>query len=339
MWKAMIVDRDYGSVSPDAVDHLQRQYREKGIDLRAAHYKTPADIIGRCGEADVLLGTGNPPLTKEVFEALPKLRAVQRFGIGVNSVDLKAASENGVLVLYMPGFCVEELAHHAAALILGLLRNVNYYDRSIRNGEWRKAGGYAPFNPRDMVLGLYGFGGSAKPLCSIFKSGFGTKVITYDPYIDKADVEKRGAEAVSFQELLERSDIISLHAPLTQETQHVFNREVFRKMKREAMIINISRGGLIHESDLIEALDQGEIRFAGLDVFEEEPLPQTSKLIAMENVILTCHSAFYGVGAQKNQLGLAVELVDGLLNHNRVPARNIANPESVSKASVAIMTI
>ena len=136
---------------------------------------------------------------------------------------------------------------------------------------------------------------------------------------------------VSFEELLAQSDIVSLHAPLTPETRHIFNKEAFEKMKKNAMIVNISRGELIDQKALEEALEQGEIQFAGLDVYEQESLPADSPLIQRDDVILTCHSAFYGVNSQKNQLSLALELVDGVLNHKKVSGRYIANKDVVSK--------
>lgn len=331
MWKAVIVDCDYGSVSPKNQEYIKEQYAKKGIDLRLAHYKTPQEILEHCKDADAILGTGNPPITREVLEGLPNLKVVQRFGIGVNSIDLEAARQAGILILYMPGFCVQELAIHASALILNLLRNVSFYDRRIRNGQWPKAGGPLPRNPKDLVLGLYGFGGSARPLYNIFYHGFGTRVITCDPYISKDIRENYDIEIVSFDELLERSDIISIHAPLTAETHHIFNREAFIKMKQDAMIVNISRGGLIDQEALVWALEQGEIRFAGLDVFEQEPLAASDPLLLSDQAVLTCHSAFYGDHAQKNQIRLSIDLVDSVLNKRCVKNTYIANKHVTSK--------
>lgn len=331
MWNAVIVDRDYGSISLENQEYIKQQYAKNGINLRLAHYRTPEEILENCKDADAILGTGNPPITREVLEGLTNLKVVQRFGIGVNSIDLKAADETGTLILYMPGFCVQELAIHASALILNLLRNVSFYDRRIRTGQWPKAEGYVPRNPKDLVLGLYGFGGSARPLYDIFYHGFGTKVITCDPYV-KIDIkENYDVEIVSFDELLNRSDIISIHAPLTEETRHIFNRKAFSKMKNDAMIVNISRGGLIDQEALAWALDSGQIRFAGLDVFEQEPLPASDPLVHNEQTVLTCHSAFYGDHAQQNQLKLSIDLVDSVLNKKCVKKAYIANKNVTSK--------
>lgn len=331
MWNAVVVDSDYGSVSKEKQNYLKAEYEKRNISLRIEHYHTPEEIIAGCQDADAILGTGNPPITRNVLESLPRLKVVQRFGIGVNSIDLDAAKETGTLALYMPGFCVDELAIHASALILNLLRNVSYYDRGIRQGEWRKAKGVVPRNPRDLTLGLYGFGGSARPLYKIFKQGFGTKVIAADPYVKSDMYTDYDVDFVSFDELLEQSDIVSIHAPLTPETRHIFNQEAFRKMKNNSMIINVSRGELIDQDALVEALKAGEIQFAGLDVFEKEPLPMESALVGNDQTVLTCHSAFYGEEAQNNQLKLALELVDSVLNQNMVVGKYIANSGVVSK--------
>lgn len=187
-----------------------------------------------------------------------------------------------------------------------------------------------PRNPKDLTLGLFGFGGSAKGLYNIFHNGFGSKIIICDPYIDKNIKGNLDVEVVPFEELLKKSDIISIHAPLTAKTKHIFNYNAFQQMKKDSMIVNISRGELINQDDLIKALNEGEIQFAGLDVFAQEPLLD-NPLIDNENVILTCHSAFYGEQAQKNQIQLSIDLVDSVLNHQSVSAKYIANKGIKSK--------
>lgn len=325
--KIVVVDKDYGSVSDEKLKKLQADYARAGIACELAHFQSEDEIIAGCTGAAGILGTGNPPITARVLEALPELQLVQRFGIGVNSIDLDAATANKVAVLYMPNFCVEELATHAASMILALSRNTAYYDRHIRRGEWPKAQYFEPRNLGGLTLGLYGFGGSARPLYRILHEGFGTKVIACDPFISKEEQAKYDVEFVNFDTMLRRSDILSIHAPLTDETRHIFNADAFKKMKNDAMIINIARGGLIDERALCDALRDGEIRFAGLDVFEVEPLPQDSPLRGMDNVVLTCHSAFYGDTAQATQLKLAYELVTDALLQNTLNPRYVANKD------------
>lgn len=332
MKKAVVVDKDYGSVSLDKLEALKAEYAQRGVELELMQLSTEDEIIAGCSGAQAILATGNPPITAKVLESLKDLVLVQRFGIGVNSIDLPAATQAGVLAMFMPNFCIEELATHAASLILGLTRNTAYYDRHIRQGEWPKATYFQPRDLSKLTIGLFGFGGSARPLYRIMRQGFGSAVIACDPFVtDDARKQYADVEFVDFDQLLDRSDIISVHAPLNSQTRHQFNKEAFRRMKNDAMIINIARGGLIDEQALIEALNDGEIRFAGLDVFENEPIRPDNPLLKMDNVLLTCHSAFYGDTSQATQLSLALELVTGVLNNKRVALKYIANRDVVSR--------
>lgn len=323
-WKGCLVDSRY-SIKPEALAEILPKYRAIGLEVVPADLHTEEEIIQSCQDMDVLLCNGNPPITRKVLEALPNVKVVQRFGVGVNSVDLDAARDTGTLVINLPGFCVEELAVHSTALILDLLRNVGYYDRGIRQGEWRKAKGFKPPEMTRLTLGLFGFGSSARLLYRIFHDGFGSRVITNDPYLTTETLEGFDVRQVSFEELLQEADVISLHVPLDKSTYHVFDYAAFCKMKPNAMIINISRGAVICEADLVRALQEGQIRYAGLDVFEKEPLPEDSPLRKMDNVALTCHSAYYGEAAEKNTNWLVVELMEQILCQHRISGRYVAN--------------
>ena len=325
MKNAVVIDMDYGSVSHAELLELQQKLAKDGIDLALTHCKTEDEIIAASLDKSIIIATGNPPVTRHVLESLPRLKAVIRMGIGVNSVDLEAATELNKVILFMPGFCVGELAVHATALALSLNRNIGYYDRRIRQGQWPKARYYMPRSPRDMVLGLYGFGGSAKELYKIWHFGFGSKVITCDPYVPEEVRSQYEVTFVDFETMLKESDVLSIHAPLNDETYHIFSTEAFKKMKKDAMIINIARGGLIDQAALAEALEQGEIRFAGLDVFEQEPIEADSSLLARDDVALTCHSAFYGEESKARQLQWAFEMTENAFNEGAVPAGRVAN--------------
>ena len=330
--KAVVVDKDYGSVTAQELAQVQQAYSAAGIQLELCHFTTEDEIIAGCQGAVAILGTGNPPVTRKVLEALPELKFVQRFGIGVNSIDLDAAAEHGVIVLNLPGFCAKELADLAAAMILGLIRHTGYYDREIRRGGWPKCQYFLPGDVREMTLGLYGFGGAARELYRIFRGGFGTKVIACDPYIShEVKAQYPDVDFVSFEELVTESDIISVHVNLTPETTHVFSTDTFRKMKNTAMIINTSRGPVIDQKALAQALEQGEIRYAGLDTMEQEPISPDDPLLNMENVILSPHSGSYGVGAKKTQIQLVCQLVPQAVTEGALPARCVANREVIKK--------
>lgn len=330
MKKAVIVDHNY--LGDENLFKLEKKASiDNNINLILEKCVTEEDIINSAFDADLILCCGNPPITRKVIENLKNCKYIIRYGIGVNSVDLEAATEHGKVVYNMPGFCTEELAMHASALILSLLRNITYYDKKIREGEWPKAKGNTPVRLSNMTIGLYGFGGSAKPLAEIFKAGFKSRVITCDPFVDERVCNDLGVVKVSFDELLKQSDILSINAPLNQETYHIFNKEAFKRMKKTAMIINIARGQLINELDLIEALESGEIKFAGLDVFEKEPIAKDNPLLKMENVVLTPHSAFFGKESMETQHETAANLIVESIVNNNIVNLNVANKDILKR--------
>ena len=330
--KAIVVDKDYGSVSARELMEVQESYKQAGIELEAYHFQTEEEIMEGCRGADAILATGNPPITRKVMEALPELKFIQRFGAGVNSIDLHVAAEMGKIVLNLPGFCAKELADLATAMILGLIRNTAYYDREIRKGKWPKCQYLLPGDVREMTLGLYGFGAAGRYLHDIFHGGFGTKVIACGPYVTE-DVKRRypDVEFVEFNRMLKESDIISIHVVLTPETTHVFNEDAFRQMKKTSMIINVSRGPVIDQKALAWALDEGEILYAGLDTVEKEPIDPDDPLLQMDNVILSPHSGSYGAGAKKTQIQMVCGLLPEAVKNGRIPARNIANKGVIEK--------
>ena len=231
-----------------------------------------------------------------------------------------------MVVLNLPGFCIQELADICAGMILALYRNLGFYDRHVRRGEWPKCQYLLPPNVREKTLGLYGFGGTSKYLYQILHDGFGSKVIAHDPYVPESVKQQYSeVEFVSFEELLTRSDIISMHVPPNKETYHVFNKEAFRKMKNTAMILNVSRGPLIDEEALVWALQNGEILYAGLDCTETEPLQADSPLLQMENVIITPHSGSYGERAKRLQIDWVCELLPNAVLRGEIPAKHVAN--------------
>lgn len=332
--KAVVVDKNYGSVNAQELDIVRTAYEKAGIELELQHFTTEEEIIKGCQGAMAILGTGNPPITRTVMEALPELKFIQRFGVGVNSVDLDAAAELGKIVLNLPGFCAKELADLATAMIMTLVRNTAYYDREIRKGKWPKCQYLLPGDVREMTLGLYGFGAAGKHLHDIFHGGFGTRVISCDPYVpEEVKNQYPHVEFVTFDELLKQSDIISVHVNLTPETTHIFNKETFRKMKNHAMIINTSRGPVIDQKDLAWALENGEIRYAGLDTVEKEPIEADDPLLKMDNVIINPHSGSYGAGSKKTQIQMVCSLIPTAVLHGELPVRNVADRKVLDKIS------
>ena len=332
MLKAVVVDKDYGSASAEELAKVQTEFAKAGIDLELKHFTTEDEIIEGCQGAIAILGTGNPPITRKVMEALPDLKYVQRFGIGVNSIDLDAAAELGKVILNIPGFCAKELADLATAMILGLIRNTVYYDREIRKGNWPKCTYLLPLDIRTLTLGLYGFGTAGQQLYKILRGGYGMKVLACDPYLpDFVKEQFPDVEFVDFDTLITQSDIVSIHVGLSKETFHIFNEETFKKMKNNALIINTARGPIIDQKALAQALIDGEIRGAGLDTVEVEPIEKDDPLLGLDNVILSAHCGSYGVGAKKEQIDTVCRLIPMAVTEGKLSRRNVADRAVLNK--------
>jgi D-3-phosphoglycerate dehydrogenase len=251
--------------------------------------KTEEEVIQRCGGADVLLVQW-APITRRVFQSLPTVRGVVRYGIGVDNIDLSAAKEAGRVVSNVPKYCLEEVSDHTVALILSLARRLPHDHSQIVHGGW----GIGPFLPipafSDMTLGMIGFGSIARKVSAKARP-FRFRQIAFDPLAPADAFAELGVERCDLDLVLRSADIISLHCPLTAETRHMINARSIASMKSGVLLVNTARGLLIKESDLIDALKSGQIKGAGLDVFETEPLPVNSPLRALPNVFLSSHAA------------------------------------------------
>jgi D-3-phosphoglycerate dehydrogenase len=253
------------------------------------------DILAVAREADAVLVT-YAKLPGELLRELTRCKVIGRFGLGVDNIDIAAAARLGITVTYVPDYCLREVSDHAMALLLALARKVPFSNSLVQSGRWELSP-IVPLRRLDgQVLGLIGFGNIPRALAPKAKS-FGLKVITHDPYVS-ADVAKAfGVENTSFEDLLGRSDFVSLHAPLLPATRGLMNADSFARMKQGAFLINTARGPLIDETALVVALDSGHLGGAALDVVAVEPLPKESPLLGRNNVILTPHTAYYSVEA------------------------------------------
>lgn len=322
--KVVIVDHNYLG-GEDLFKSEINTCIENNIEIKLERCKSEKDIIDVAQDADIVLCCGNPPITENVINSLENVKAYIRYGIGVNSVDIEAATNSNKIVYNMPGFCTEELAMHASAMILNILRNITFYDSRIRKGMWPKAQGPKPKRLSNMTIGLFGFGGSAKELAKIFNKGYGSKVIAYDPFLPKEVFLEYEVEEVELEDLLRNSDVISIHTPLNEATRGIFNRDFFEKMKSSSIIINIARGEIINQEDLILALEKGSIGFAGLDVFKKEPIEADDRITKLDNIIMTPHSAFYGEESLQVQHETAAYLIKKTLIDKEVVKDNLYN--------------
>ena len=253
---------------------------------------TEESFIEGARDADALLTSWGINITRKIIESLDKCVVIGVGSVGVDMVDVDAATENGIVVTNTPDIFIEEVADHAMALLLGSYRQLKIQDNFIQEGKWYRGRPSLSEFPRliGQTLGVLAYGNVAKATVRRAKA-FGMNIIAYDPYISEIKMTSDGVEPVSFNELLARSDYLSLHCLLNEETRHIMNADAFKKMKETAYLINTCRGGVVDEKALIEALQNNEIAGAGLDVLEQEPINIENPLLTMDNVILTPHVA------------------------------------------------
>jgi D-3-phosphoglycerate dehydrogenase len=264
-------------------------------ELRVANSTSADDILAVARDADAILVT-YAKLPGELLRQLRRCKAIGRFGLGVDNIDIAAAAELGITVTYVPDYCMQEVSDHAMALLLALARKVPQSHALVQAGRWDMPAVVPIHRLAGRVLGLVGFGNIPRALAPKAKA-FGLRVVAHDPYVSRHALAAAGVEGMSFDRLLEISDFVSIHAPLLPATRGLFNAEVFRKMKQGACLINTARGPLVDEDALLAALDSGGLAGAALDVVAVEPLPKQSRLIGRDNVVLTPHTGFYSVEA------------------------------------------
>ncbi len=262
---------------------------------RIAKSASADDILAVARDADALLIT-YAKITREIIGQLTKCKAIGRFGLGVDNIDLPAAKEKGIAVNYVPDYCIREVSDHTMALLLSLIRKVPLSNKLVQAGRWEMPAVVPIRRIEGTVLGLVGFGHIPR-LVAPKAQAFGIKVIAFDPFAKAELFKAANVESVDFDTLLQRSDYVSVHAPLMPQTRGMMNAAAFAKMKKGAYIVNTARGPLIDEPALIAALDAGQVGGAGLDVVATEPLAKDSPLLGRDNVIVSPHTAFYSIEA------------------------------------------
>lgn len=253
------------------------------------------DIVAVARDADAVLVT-YAKLTREVLTQFTRCKAIGRFGLGVDNIDLITAKEKGMAVNYVPDYCIREVSDHAMALLLALIRKIPLSNKLVQSGRWEMPAVVPIRRIEGTVLGLVGFGHIPRLLAPKAQA-FGIRVLACDPYAKPEVFKTAGVESVDFDTLLQSSDYVSVHAPLLSATRGMMNAAAFAKMKKGAYIVNTARGPLIDEPALVAALDSGQIGGAGLDVVTSEPLAKDSPLLGRDNVIISPHTAFYSIEA------------------------------------------
>jgi len=320
---------------PEAVmQHEQTELDKVGATLIKAGAETDAEVIAAARDADVVI-SDHALISRAIIEQLPRCLAIIRTGTGYDSVDVAAATEHGIIVINFPDYCTEEVANHALMFILASGKRLVWFDQRLRRGYYPEKYERETALPRigsvtGEQLGIVGLGRIGRAL-AIRAHAVGMKIAAADPYIDDAVFEQYHAQKLTLDELLSTSDYVSLHTPLTAETRKFIGTDQLRRMKPTAYLVNTSRGKVIDQSALVEALQQGWIAGAGLDVYQDEPLPADSPLLAMDNVVLTPHVAGRSEVAFNERLPQEIGLEAARVASGQLP-RTIANPEVKPRA-------
>ncbi|MGH7121673.1 MAG: C-terminal binding protein [Acetobacteraceae bacterium] len=283
-----------------------------GAEIVEAAGKTAQEFIAAARDADALYAKGIP-ITKTIIDRLERCRVISLGSVGVDSVDVAAATARGIPVTNVPDTFIEEVADHAMTLLLGVFRNLVAQDHMVRTGRWQEGRPQLLQIPRLMgqTLGFIAFGHVARAT-AVRARPFGLRMLAYDPFVEELAMSPYGVEPASLPELLAQSDFVSMHAPATPEAQHMLTEEHFRQMRKSAYFINTGRGPTVDEKALIRALQEGWIAGAGLDVLETEPPAADNPLLKMENVILTAHVASASARfdpARRRRVGHEIALV------------------------------
>ena len=263
-----------------------------GAEVTTLDEKSEAAVAAAATEADALIVDAGTPVTAAVFETAEALEVVGRSGIGVDNIDVDAAAANGVTVVNVPTYSLDEVSTHAFSLLLACARAVPQYDRAVKTGTWDWTTGQPLHRMAGRTLGLAGFGGIARRLAAKLRT-FGVEVIASDPHVSAATMRDYDVEKVSFEALLDRVDYLSIHTPLYEETRGLFSTEEFERLSDDCIVVNTARGPVVDEEALVEALDRGEIARAGLDVLETEPPAPDNPLLDRDDVVLTPHAGWY----------------------------------------------
>lgn len=320
MRKQKIVITDYWY---ETLDMEKKVVDENGYILEDYQCKDENELLEIVKDADAVI-CQFAPISKKVIESMKRCKVIIRYAIGVDNIDVDAATKRGIHVCNVPDYGIDEVSNHTVALLLALIRKINLISKSVKNGKWDYSIAKPMYRTKGKTLGLIGLGRIPSLIVNKMR-GFEMKMICFDPYAKSNRAVELGVELVDLEKLLRTSDYITVNCPLNSETKHMVDAKAFDMMKETAIIVNTARGGVICEKDLIDALQNGKIAGAGLDVAETEPIDTENPLLKMENVIVTPHFAWYSEEAvqtlQRSVAEEAVRVLNGQAPKN--PVNNI----------------
>lgn len=284
--KVVITDHEY-----EDLRYEESILNHEGIELIKTQCKTEDEVIKVCKNADGIINL-YAPISHKVIEELTSCKVITRYGVGVDTIDLEAATEKGICVGNVPDYGVDEVSDHALALIMSLLRKVTASNQKVKNGNWDVNQVKPIRRLNKLTIGLVGFGNIPRRLAMKLQV-LGINVIVSDPFVSAEVARERSVTLVTLKELSEKSDVISVHVPLNMTTRGMIGKEQFSLMKKGVYLVNTARGPVVDEDALLEALENGIVAGAGLDVLETEPITSEHPFLKMENVTLTPHMAGY----------------------------------------------
>lgn len=289
---AIVNSSSFGNVFPE---HLER-LKQIG-DVEFFHF--PKDITGieladKLKDFNYIIASVTPFFKRDFFEHHPECKIISRHGIGYNNVDIQAATDNQTYVSIVEGIVEQDaVAENAIALLMNITRRQTPAIQSIKQNEWHTRAEYLGYQVRNKVVGIIGYGNIGSRVGSILKGGFDCNVLAYDPNITEDQLRKLGVTPVTFDRLIEESDIISLNAYLSKDNYHIISKDVISRMKKNVIIVNTARGELVDNDAILEALESNHLFGYGADVVENEPIDARHPLLTHENVVITPHISAY----------------------------------------------
>lgn len=316
-FKVVITDREYQDI-----DNELRILKEINAEVYDYQIKDEDEIIKVANDCDAII-IQYAKLNERIINSLKNCKIIAKYATGLDGIDIEAATKKGIMVSNVQNYCSDEVSTHALSLLLSMNRRLCDFHKWTTDGNWFNLGKEI-MGLRTSIIGIIGFGkisrlliNKLKPLCD--------EIWVYSNSASTEEVEKLGAKHKSFEEVIENADYISIHCPGNLKNKHLFNKEVFKKMKKRSVIINVARGSVVNEDDLIWALNEKEIAGAALDVLEQEPPNKDNPLLRMENVIITPHTGWYSADSQRRLQSTVAEDVARVLTGN-IP-ENLVNEE------------
>jgi D-3-phosphoglycerate dehydrogenase len=306
-FKVVVTDYDFPSVE------IEREILNRvNADLIELENTDEKYLMEATQNADGML-VQRAPITRRVIQNFTKCKIISRYAVGLDKIDVEAATERGIFVTNVPDYCIQEVSDHTLTLILCCARKITFLDREVRRRVWEPRSAKGIPRLKGQTLGLIGFGNVARALTVKAKT-IGFRILAYDPYVKSSIFLKYKVRKSTFEDLLREADFISLHIPLTGETEKVIGAKEFQMMKRTCFFINTARGKVVDQKALVDALKKGLIAGAGIDVMEQEPPDLRDPLLKMPNVVITPHVAYYSDESERELRRKAAEQVALVLN-------------------------